>query len=190
MTAMKLKKKEMRFVDIASWSDEKMATLSRVDTLAERERWAAELSRPADGVAAAEVTRVAPMPRRLEAIAALVFGLGVPGFGIVFPLLVAALAGFWGWRAAAAAVAMAAPLAFLPYSFSDENLKLDRYKALLKYFSFKGVYYAGHAPWVKGKPCKFHYPATIYRYPNTRRVPESPPSPNELWPHSLSLQPV
>ena len=41
MTAMKLKKKEMRFVDIASWSDEKMATLSLVDTLAELERWAA-----------------------------------------------------------------------------------------------------------------------------------------------------
>ena len=148
MTAMKLKKKEMRFVDIASWSDEKMATLSRVDTLAERERWAAELSRPADGVAAAEVTRVAPMPRRLEAIAALVFGLGVPGFGIVFPLLVAALAGFWGWRGGGGrghGGAAGVP----PVQPPDENLKLDRYKALLKYFSFKGVYYAGHAPWVK-----------------------------------------
>ena len=145
MTAMKLKKKEMRFVDIASWSDEKMATLSRVDTLAERERWAAELSRPADGVAAAEVTRVAPMPRRLEDIAALVFGLGVPGFGIVFPCSSRRSRAFGGGarrRRPCHGGAAGVP----PVQLLGREPEADRYKALLKYFSFKGVYYAGHAP--------------------------------------------
>lgn len=145
-------KRELRFVDIAAWSDEDLGRLSKVESAAERERLSMELSRPAADVSVEEVTRVTPMPFYLEAIAVLTFGLGVPGFGIVFPVLLVALYLWRGAAAVAMAAAAAAPLAFLPYRFSDDNLKLPRYRALLKYFSFKGVYTAGHCPWVKGKP--------------------------------------
>lgn len=125
--------------------------MSSLDDASAREKLLLEHSRPAKDVTVDEVKRIEPMSFKFEAIATFVWFL-IPGFGIAFPVLVAALWALAGWPSAAIAVAAVAPLAIAPYTFRDENLRWDRYRALVKYFSFKGVYYKGHGPWTKGKP--------------------------------------
>ena len=142
------KKPKVRFVDLASFSIDQM----QMNHFSSAEERLEAISEVANDVPLERFKAVVPMSFRMQAIAALTFGLGVPGFGICGPLFLFFLYYCYGFSAVAVALSFLVPLAFLPYSFEDENLKLDRYRSLLQYFSFRGVYMDGHIPCVKDKP--------------------------------------
>ena len=142
---------DFRFIDFSALSNDEIRALASCEA-AQRDAKVEALSAPARSKTVADFNRVTPMGASEEIAAALTFLLGVPGFALSFPALLALLWATAGPRAAALAALAVAPLAFAPCRFAESNLTSWWALACMRYFSFKGVYRRGRCPFVKGKP--------------------------------------
>lgn len=129
--------RKYHFIDSASFTDEQFKRLADEKDDKVRQSEIMKLAKPWETGAATKICRMTLIE---EVTSVLLFLFGVPGAAYTLPIIIWVVYSLFGWKIAGTLVVFLATLSFLPAPFRLSTLTSWPAIAILRYFSFKGMF--------------------------------------------------